>query len=134
MMTYVYGAMLIASLVLIYIAIQKYNETRELLAKGIKAKAEVVDLIEVSDEDGSTYKPVFVFTDKNNKRIRFTSDVSSSPSPYDIGDLVPIVYELNGYERKVISYWGLYRSTIIFLCIAAPLLIIGGGYLLYING
>ena len=98
---------------------------------GIKTKGVVVDLIKISSDDGYSYKPVFEYFDKNNNLISFESEISSSPATYKIGEKVSIIYSKDSNERKIVSYWGLYRWTIILLVIACPFLIIGGGYFLY---
>ncbi len=134
MIEYLYGGMLVISVILIYFAIRHYNVTKNLLTDGIKTKAKVIDLIKITSDDGYTYKPVFEYKDKANNVVTFKSDVSSSPAPYDIGDTVNMVYAKNSDEKKIISFWGLYRWTIILLSIASPLLIIGGGYILYSRG
>lgn len=134
MIDYLYGGMLLVSLVLIFFAIKQYSNSQKLISTGLKTKAKVIDLIEISGDDGYTYKPVFEYTDRVNNIITFNCEVSSSPARYKIGDIVNIVYDPNSDERKVISFWGLYRWTIILLTIASPLLIIGGGYILYTKG
>lgn len=134
MIEYVYTGMLLVSLMLIYFALKNYNSSKELLADGIKTRAKVIELIRVSSDDGYTYKPVFEYTDKLNNIVTFESSVSSNPPSYKIGDNVNIIYSRDSDERKVVSFWGLYRWTTILLCIASPLLIIGGGYLLYTRG
>ncbi len=126
--------MLLISLGLIYFAVKHYNISKDLMANGIKTKAKVIELIEVSGDDGYTYKPVFEYTDREHNTVKFKSDISSSPSPYNVGDIVEIVYSKDNYEKKIISFWGLYRWPIISLSIACPLLIIGGGYILYSQG
>ncbi len=134
MIEYLYTGMLITAIVLVYFAIKQYYNSKELIATGVKTKAKVIDLIQISGDDGYTYKPVFEYTDRSNNLITFKSEISSSPAPYDIGDIVNIVYDTNNEDRKIVSFWGLYRWTIILLAIASPLLIIGGGYLLYARG
>lgn len=134
MIEYLYSGMLLISLVLIYFAIKQYNNTKELVSTGIKTTAEVIDLIQISGDDGYTYKPVFEFTDRTNTKITFKSKISSSPPSYKIGDNVNIIYSKDNDERKIVSFWGLYRWTIILLSIASPFFIIGGGYLLYSKG
>ncbi len=134
MTEYLYNGLLLLSLVLSYFAMKQYSNTKELLNTGVKTSAEVIDLIESRDDDGYTYKPVFEYTDRTGDKMTFESDISSSPAPYQIGDYVDIIYSLDSGKRKVVSFWGLYRWTIILLSIAAPLLIIGGGYLLYARG
>jgi hypothetical protein len=133
MIEYIYNGMLLISIVLIYFAVKQYNHTKELISSGVKTTAKVIELIEISGDNGYTYKPVFEYTNRKNTKITFKSKVSSSPAPYKIGDIVNIIYSNDNDERKVVSFWGLYRWTIILLSIASPLLIIGGGYLLYIR-
>lgn len=134
MIEYVYGGLFLISIILIYFAFKQYNGSKQLIHSGIKTTATVIDLIEISGDDGYTYKPVFEYTDRNAAKVTFKSDISSSPAPYKIGEKLKILYSKDGNERKVVSFWGLYRWTIILLCIAAPMLIIGGGYFLYARG
>lgn len=135
MIQYVYWALFILGFVALYFAFKLYNETEDLLKTGVKTKAVVKNLIEVHDEDGTMYKPVFEFQDTSNISREFVSSVSSRPAAYQIGETVKVVYNPKDFkEVKVISYWGLYRWSIILCCIAIPLIIIGGGYLLYTKG
>jgi hypothetical protein len=132
MINYLYGALLLISLVLIYFANKQYNKTTKLISNGVKTTATVVSLITVSGSDGNTYKPVFEYTDKLNIKQIFKSEVSSNPPAYRIGEKIKIIYNpIDKSEVKTISYWGLYRWAIILLSIASPFLIIGGGYFLY---
>lgn len=134
MIQYLYWGLLAAGFVLMYFAIKMYSDTNQLLHTGIRTKAIVKDLIEVYDDDGPTYKPVFEYTDRYNTNKKFRSEVSSRPPAYTIGQKVKIVYDpLDVDEIKIVSFWGLYRWTIILSCIAAPLLIIGGGYLIFMS-
>lgn len=128
---FLYLVMLLLSAILIYFAIKQYSKTQELLESGIKTKATVIDLIRVSSDDGYTYKPVFEYTDRLQNVISFESEVSANPSPYSIGDKIDIIYSRDNTEKKVVSFWGLYRWTVILLSLASPLLIISGSYLLY---
>ena len=133
MIEYVYSGLLLIAMILLFFAVKNYRKTTDLLNSGRKTKAVVIELIAISGDDGYTYKPVFEFTGRNDEKITFKSEISSSPAPYKVGDRVHIIYNPNGEERKVISFWGLYRWTILFLCFASPLIIIGGGYFLYLR-
>ncbi|MDY7396369.1 DUF3592 domain-containing protein [Aureibaculum sp. 2210JD6-5] len=128
---YLYLTFLVLALVLIYFAFKFYSNTKNLTNSGIKTKAEVIDLIQISSNDGYTYKPVFEYTDGSNTKRTFQSEIGSSPAPYKVGEKVDIIYSKDGEDRKIVSFWGLYRWTIILLSIASPFLIIGGGYFLY---
>lgn len=134
MIQYLYWGLFAGGMVLLYFAMRSYNNTKDLLSTGIKTTAIVVEMKTVSDSDGSTYKPVFEFTDRGNGVRRYESGVSSNPPAYKVGEKVKIVYDkIDDDEVKTISFWGLYRWSIILLCIASPLLIIGGGYMLYMR-
>lgn len=128
-----YWGMLILSIVLIYFAMKFYSKSKDLMRTGVKTTATVVQLIPVQGDDGVTYKPVFEYTNRRQETIIFRGEVSSSPPAYKVGEKVKIVYDPNSDDRKVISFWGLYRWVVVLLCIASPLLIIGGGYVLYMN-
>jgi len=132
MINYLYGILLIAALVLICFAMIDYNKTAKLLGEGIKAEGRVIELIEVHDGDGYTYKPVFEYYDRDNIRREYRPNFSSSPSPYEVNDIVEVVYNPKAlFEHKIVSYWGLYRMVIILLSIASPLLVISCGFFLY---
>lgn len=135
MINYIYIGLFIIGLIAAYYATVHYKDTKLLLETGEKTRAEVVHLIpKSSDEGGYTYAPVFEYTDKFNTLKTYTSSISSKPASYAIGETVQIIYDPNDDENvKIISFWGLYRWTLILACIAFPFLSIGGGYLLYIN-
>jgi len=131
MMDYLYSSLLLLSGALIIIAFYQYNITQDLIKNGVRTKANVIKLIEVNDDDGYQYKPVFEYSNMDNELVTFESPVSSRPAPFYVGEKVEIVYSTQDDQVKVISFWGLYRWPLILLSIASPLLIIGGGYLLY---
>ena len=131
MAEYLYGGMFVLACVMIYFAYSFYTGTKDLIDQGLRTKGTVVDLIQSSSEDGYTYKPVFEYQNYSGDRVTFESAISSNPAPYSIGEQVHIIYSKDGEEQRVETFWGLYRWTIILLSFAAPLLIIGGGYLIY---
>jgi len=135
MIEYVYGVMLIIALIMIYFAYNSYTISQSLQANGIKSIAKVIELIRSSDSDGSsTYTPVFEYKRGTTTQI-FKSSFSSYPPTYDVGDKVNVIYNPREIDEvKIVSYWGLYRMSIILLAIASPLLIIAGGYFLYKSG
>lgn len=135
MINYIYGALILVAIVLIYFAAKQYQKTKDLLHDGIRTTATVINMITVSSNDGNTYKPIFEYRDRANNVKTFQAEVSSNPPAYKIGDKQRIIYSPEESDLvKTVSYWGLYRWTIILLSIAMPLLIIGGGYFLYLNG
>lgn len=103
--------------------------------KGERTTANVVAYKTSQGKNGTLYAPIFEFKDRSQKLQTYTSSINSSPAPYEIGKNVKIIYDSrNPYEVKVISFWGLYRWSVILLMVASPLLIIGGAYLLFISG
>ena len=134
---YLYAGLFILGTVLAGFAYWNYKKSKDLQRLGIKTDATVVELIAVqsSDDNGYTYKPVFQFSDKYGETHTFKSQVSSRPPAYKVGETVKVIYNpLDVSEVKTVTYWGLYRWSVFLMCIAAPLLIIGGGYLLYHRG
>jgi len=78
------------------------------------------------------YKPVFEFTDRSQKKQQYVSGISSSPPAYEIGEKVNIIYSPQHLDDvKTISFWGLYRWSVILLMVTSPLLVNGTSYLLY---
>lgn len=119
---------------LAYSAYTNYQKTLNLLEKGIKTTATVTQFNTYKDDGTTMYTPVFEFKDRSQNLQTFKSDISSSPPAYKIGDKVKIVYDRSAPDKaKTISFWGLYRWSVILLMVASPLLIIGGSYLLYIS-
>ena len=134
MIALLYFGFLALGLTLAYFAYTNYVHSKDLVNNGIKTTATVIDLLTVAGDDGNTYKPVFEFKDRSDRVITFESEISSSPPSYRIGEKVDILYDPDDNDRKVVSFWGLYRWSIVLMCIASPLLIIGGGYVLYTQG
>ncbi|MDG5491793.1 DUF3592 domain-containing protein [Psychroserpens sp. SPM9] len=130
-MDYLYATLGLIGVVLLFFAIRSYQHTKELLNFGRKTKAIVINFIEVHDDDGTTYRPVFEYYDNNKQAFVFESEVSSKPKAYSLGQQVEVVYDKNHEDVKVISFWGLYRWAIILLMIASPLLVLVTAYFLY---
>ena len=129
----IYGFLFLLGSFLFLIGIRRYNDTRELLTNGIVTTSTVIDLIVHYDSEGDTYAPLFEYYTANNEKRTFKSEINSRPASYKVGERVSIVYDTTNEKNvKTISYWGLYRNTIILLSVAMPLLIIGGGYFLYL--
>jgi len=127
--------LLFLGLILLYYAYQNYTKTTNLISHGVKTTATVSNLIQVNSDDGYTYKAVFEFMDRNENSYQLTSTVSSNPPMYKVGERVKVVYNAKDPEEvKVVSFWGLYQWSVVLLCVACPLIIIGGGYLMYARG
>ena len=137
MTDYIYWGLIVVGAALLILGIKMFNDTQKLLQEGIKTTASVVKLIQKrnSDNDGYLYTPVFEFVDRKNTTRIFQSDVSSNPPAYKVGQKVKLVYHPKEEDEiNIVSYWGLYRWTVILFSIASPFLVIGIGYLLYTRG
>lgn len=130
-----YSTLFALGSVLTYFAWMQYKESQKLLNKGEHSTAKVIAYETSSSKKGKHYASIFEFKDHTQNLITFTSSINSSPPTHDIGEMVTIVYNKNNpYDVKVISFWGLYRWSVILLMLASPLLVIGGSYLLYSFG
>ena len=117
---------------LTYAAFSEFQKTKNLLQSGVKTTATVIQYSLSQGKNGSMYKPVFEFKDRSLQTITFESGIASKPPAYEIGEKVAIIYNPRKTDSvKTISFWGLYRGSVILFMIAAPFLIIGGSYLLY---
>lgn len=130
----VYIVLFTIGFTLVLVAYYRYKETIFLLRNGINVTAIVTDILKISDSDGATYKPVFSFKDLNGNTVSFENPVSSNPVVWEKDESVSIVYDpAMPSIAKVVSYWGLFRWTIICMLIAAPLLIVSIGYFTFLG-
>lgn len=133
MLLMLYILFFLIAITLISVAIYHYNQTRELLKTGINTKALVSNIITVEDSDGKSYKPVFTFLDGDGHPVSFENPVSSNPVVWKRGEEVSIIYDPTmPSNAKVVSYWGLFRVSVICTMIAAPFLVVSLGYFFFI--
>ncbi len=115
-----------------YGSFTQYRKTQLLLSKGIRTNATVIKLLPSVSDGTTVYSPVFEYTDRSMVKHIYESSIQSYPAPYKIGEKVKIIYNPRKPKNvKTISFWGLYRGSVILFMIAAPFLIIGGSYMLY---
>jgi hypothetical protein len=132
------SAMIVHALVLLvgmtglYFGYLQFQKTKSLLSTGIVITATVIEnIMEVSDES-DMYRPRFQFMDKNHKPVQFTGTVSSSRQEWSVGETTSVVYIADRPDTvRIISYWNLYRATILLTALASPFLVIGMGYFLF---
>ena len=74
------------------------------------------------------YYPIVTFTDKKDQKRIFTSSLGSSPSPYDIGQQVKVLY--NDSTAKISDFRTLW-SGIIFIAFMGTIFSAIGFYLPY---
>ncbi len=127
-----YSILFLIGASLSYGAFTQYHKTQLLLSKGIKTNATVIKLLPSVSDGTTVYTPVFEYTDRSMVKHIYESTIQSYPAPYEIGEKVKVIYNPRKPNNvKTISFWGLYRGSVILFMIAAPFLIIGGSYMLY---
>ncbi|AKD57517.1 hypothetical protein SD10_24090 [Spirosoma radiotolerans] len=110
-----------------------FSTSMDLIKTGNRTMATVDELQKERGKKGRyTYRPIFKFTTVTGKEIHYEYSIASSPPDWAVGDKATIIYPTNNPEDAlVLTYFGAFRWAIILLAIAAPLLIIGGGYFVF---
>jgi hypothetical protein len=127
----VYGILLIVGVVVAAIGFRMLLRSIAFIKSGERTTATVIEMIPVHGSDGTTYKPVFEFTTYEGKKIIHRHNASSNPPGWKEGEETGIIYDRNNPENaRVVTYFGLFSWSIVLFAIAAPLIIIGGGYFL----
>ena len=92
-----------------------------------RTEGTVVELVEKSgDRGGLLYSPVIEYTDQQGQQHKYRSNASSNPSPYSVGDKVPILYDRERPDSANIDHW-LYLYLFPWVCLgiaAADLLFV----------
>ena len=124
-----YTISLSIGIVLLVVSLFLLKESIAFIKRGNRAIATVIRLEKVSDSDGDSYRPIFQFKTSFNQEVTYKYTTSSSPASWDIGEKATVVYEANNPNNaKLLTYFGAFAWSVIFMAIAMPLIIIGGGY------
>jgi hypothetical protein len=107
--------LLTSGLVFSSIAGWLYYQQMTLERNGLTAQGTVVDLLESSDSDGTSYAPVIQFTTQGGRQVEFRSNHYSFPSEYEIGQTVTVSYLPENPANATIQNQG--RLLIILLAI-----------------
>lgn len=127
-----YGILFSIGSFLAFTAYIQFQKTQHLLIHGIKTTAIVKEFVMSRGENNDLYSPVFEYKDRSQELRSYTSKIQSYPAPYRLGEKVKIVYNKKKMDDvKTISFWGLYRGSVILFMIASSFLVIGGAYLAY---
>ncbi len=125
-----YYISLITGVLLLLISVYLFRGSLQFLQSTERALAEVVEIERVDGSDGDTFKPVFKFHTLLHEEIYFKQNYSSSPPHWHIGDEVMIAYKADDpQDAKILTYFGSFGYSVVLMALAAPLLIIGGGYI-----
>lgn len=102
---------------------------------GEKVMAEVVDQHVSRDTDGAdTYAPVFEYALRNHEVVRHQYWVHTEPATWKVGDRVPLIYNKENPQKvRLVSYFGLFRWSVISVSAGAICIVVGLGYVLFQN-
>ena len=127
-----YGFLFTLGCILTYGAYSEFQKTRTMLSEGVRTTAVVKEFVVSRGDSNNLYQPVLEYVDRKQHVRQYTSSIKSYPAPFEIGEKVAIVYDKKNMDKvKTISFWGLYRGSVILFMVASPLLVFGGSYLLY---
>jgi hypothetical protein len=79
--------------------LREYNLERS----GYSAQGIVVDLVESSDDDGTSYAPVVRFTAHNGRTLEFQSGCYACPPTYEIGQTVTVLYPADDPSKAILK-------------------------------
>lgn len=122
-----YKLYLLAGLILLVVSLYKLKQSVDFISRSERAIGIVTSLEEI---DGA-YSPVFTVKTKENGQIIYHHSSASKPAGWDVGEEAIFLYS-PGDPRSatMMSYFWLFSWAIVFIAIAIPLIIVGGGYYL----
>ena len=114
------------------VAIVMAISTSSFLSTASHVKGEVVELVERrSDDGGTTFAPVFTFTDNKGVVNIVYSSTSSYPPAFGVGETVEILYDSKDPEHAIIDTWFQKWGFVVIFGAVAPIgLILGTVFLL----
>jgi len=127
-----YQICFIVGLVLLVLSCYLLYRNIAFLKTSERAKGEVIELKKIHRSTSKpTYKPVFEFVTKEGKIIIHTSISSSNPPTWKLGEKAVYAYKSDAPDKgKVVTFFGVFGWVVALVCVALPLLVIGGGYYL----
>jgi hypothetical protein len=81
------------SVILLATGLFAFYDSQTFVAKASRVQGTVVELVERSGSKGTTYSPVFTFSDASGKTHRIYSGLSSYPASHEVGDQVVVLYD-----------------------------------------
>ena len=135
----VYVGLLLLGLFLLYCAFTHYRWAVRLITSGEITTAKVVA---VKYREGyrndkkrskyNAYYPEYAFVTKEKAVHRFDQLSTSERPVWRIGQEATVVYDPADPRRvNEVGYWALFLGGILLSSLAAPLIVIGGGYFWY---
>lgn len=117
-----------AGILLLSISLFKWKQSIEFINVGERAIGTVISM----EEDDGAFSPVFIIETRQQEQVVYHHPVSTSPPSWEVGEEAIFLYDpVNPQEVKMMNYFGLFNWAIVFMGLAIPPIIIGGGYFLF---
>ena len=95
---------LLVAVICLLVAAAFAIHTSVFLKNSVRTTGTIVDLRAKTDKEGSTsYSPTFAFRDAAGIEHRIESTLSQRPSPYTVGQSVPVLYRGSNPESALID-------------------------------
>ncbi|MBN8825518.1 MULTISPECIES: DUF3592 domain-containing protein [unclassified Spirosoma] len=116
---------------LLILSVSKFSKAINLIQSGHRVMAVVDRLEKEKSKKGYTYRPIFKYQTMSGQEVWHSYMFAASPPDWEVGEKATIVYQASDPENPVIlTYFGAFGWAVIWLAVAVPLLIVGGGYFL----
>lgn len=117
-----------AGLGLLILAVFSLKNTLSFLKKAERTTGTVTSL-RMIESDGEVYLPVFTFQTSDHIEYTYGLSEGSNPPAWTIGDTETIIYDPEDPSHAgLYTYFRIFAWPLIWISIALPLLVIGGGY------
>ncbi|WP_020599748.1 DUF3592 domain-containing protein [Spirosoma panaciterrae] len=114
---------------LLILSLSKFSKAISLIQSGHRVMAVVDRLEKEKSKKGYTYRPIFKYHTVNGQEIMHSYMFAASPPDWEVGEKTTVVYSPSNPENPVVlTYFGAFGWAVIWLAVAIPLLIVGGGY------
>jgi hypothetical protein len=128
-----YTISLVLGIILLALSLVLFKDSVDFIKKSPKSIATVIGFEEVKKPNiftfNSSYKTIYKFEIYPKQEIIYIDNVAASSPNRAIGEKAVIVYNpANPNIARILTYWGLFRSEIILMALAMPLIVMGGGY------
>ena len=122
-----YKLLLLTGFILLSLSVYKLKQSVDFINKSEQTTGTVTFL----EESDGAYSPVFAVKTKDNGEIIYHHPAATNPASWAVGEEATFLYDPEApHSATMIGYFWLFSWAIVFMAIAIPLLIIGGGYLL----
>ena len=124
---------ILSSVISMVLGLFFFFNNRTFVKNTIRTEGRIMDVKQVRTRDGKTsYKSIFIFTDKNNKQHWIDPSIRISSPAYEAGDTVSVLYNpKKPIEAKIESFiylWGASAacgaSGVCFLAVGLVLLLV----------